>query len=371
MSRARPISRLPLAAFAVGLAVMLAAAPSRADLEEKVFLRYRETGRCPARAAFVAQVEARTARAQWVGSAEGVREFSLTVGQDEAGASGRLVIRTHGGPPAVRTIRGQSCSEVVAAMALVTALAIDPRAKTEPLPAPAEPGAEAPSEPVAPAEPAPPADGARPPPPKPAEAAPEPVRASPPSTSAPEPVSSNGTLRWTVGVHAQAASGLDLGLSFVLPLYVDLLWDREQVLSPSFRLAASFMPRRTVSYSSDEAELTSSAELWRAAGHLSACPVRLELVRTLSVAPCLGLEAGLLYGEGQLEPSAEAGALWLALSADGRLGWTPLEWLVLEVQGQLGVPLVRPRFYFEPDATIASTDPVFGTVGGGLGVRFP
>ena len=67
----------------------------------------------------------------------------------------------------------------------------------------------------------------------------------------------------------------------------------------------------------------------------------------------------------------ESTTAWVAILAPLRLQWSPAPWALLEVQGELGVPLVRPRYYFEPDRTVVTYDPVVGTIGGEAGVRFP
>lgn len=162
-----------------------------------------------------------------------------------------------------------------------------------------------------------------------------------------------------------AASGLGSTMSFVMPIYLDLSLDGDGLLAPSFRLAVSYLPKRSIEHAAG------TAEFIRVAAHPSGCPLRLGLHEKLALRPCLGAEVGMLRGSGKLDPERAEASLWLAVVAPVRLQWIPLDWVLLEVQGEFGVPLIRQRFYFEPDRTIVTVDSVFGTVGGGAGVRFP
>ena len=59
------------------------------------------------------------------------------------------------------------------------------------------------------------------------------------------------------------------------------------------------------------------------------------------------------------------------MAAPFRLQWIPVDWALLEAQGEIGVPLIRQRYYFEPDRTVLEVESVVGSFGGGVGVRFP
>jgi hypothetical protein len=109
-------------------AVLLLGRSARAD-EESVTLDYQAPDACPARAAFETEVRARTSKLKF--SSEG-RHFEIRLEKAEAGWTGTLAIREQAGPASERSLNGTACDEVVSALALVVALAIDPEASTAP-----------------------------------------------------------------------------------------------------------------------------------------------------------------------------------------------------------------------------------------------
>ncbi|MBW2528493.1 MAG: hypothetical protein JRI23_30235, partial [Deltaproteobacteria bacterium] len=114
--------------------LLVAFTAGAAEDEERVHLQYERSGPCAGRDAFVAQVAARTPKARWATSPEGVRVFQVTLAADpEEGerwsqAAGTLTILDTDGSRATRRVEGDSCEEVLAAVALIAALAIDPQA---------------------------------------------------------------------------------------------------------------------------------------------------------------------------------------------------------------------------------------------------
>ena len=110
---------------------------ARAD-EEQVHLSYQAGAGCRDAAAFVAEVAARTPKARWVERSEGMRVFEIALRVEPSPptiaarrATGDLTIHDPKGGVFHRELRGASCDEVLSAMALVTALAIDPHASIE------------------------------------------------------------------------------------------------------------------------------------------------------------------------------------------------------------------------------------------------
>ncbi|MBI4703371.1 MAG: hypothetical protein HY744_19830 [Deltaproteobacteria bacterium] len=380
-------------------ALILLAAPALGD-EERVSLEYRASAGCPSRDDFMAQVAARTSLARWVESPAAERRFAVAVSKRGRKTAGKLAIQSLDGAVATREVAGESCDEVVAALALVVALAIDPKARVEPTPAPASPaaapgpvepvGPAAPSAPASPSGPSGPAPGptsAAPSPPAAAPAAaplpppvvapapaPVPVLSAPPAAAGPaflgHPLAARAAARWRLAVGAGAAgtSGLGAKLSFVVrPAFADLTRHGPGWLAPSFRVAASYLPDRDVQQGGGGRR----AELSRLAGELSGCPVLVRIHRALGVRPCVGLEAGALWASGGgVDVPADRVALWLAATVPVRLQYSPVDWALVEVGAELGVPILRQRFYFEPDATVLEVAPVYGAFGGDLGFRF-
>src|SRR5262245_7729215 len=98
--------------------------PARAESED-VVLEYSAFAGCPDRDRFEAEVRALSARAHFVESAPGARQFQVRLERDAKGVSGTLEIRASSGDTE-RKVAGKTCSEVASALALATAIAVDP-----------------------------------------------------------------------------------------------------------------------------------------------------------------------------------------------------------------------------------------------------
>ncbi len=372
--------RARVAALMLCFTALLLAPATHAD-QEPVLLRYEALPGCPSRAEFVRQVDARTLRASWVLDHPSARRFAVVIGGSPEAPSGALTIVSAEGS-AKRVVQGDSCQEVVAALALITAVAIDPQVE---LSAPIPPARSGPGEGTAAfASPRPTASG------------PAPAAAEPPFTSGPPPAAPRSPARhsrsaadlpatdmppyrlgahrsrqvnpsrwrWTIGLGASAASGLD-SMGLQIPIFLDLERSGPALWSPALRVAVVVTPSQEVNHA------RGASDFKRYAGALSGCPLWFQIHPTLGLRPCLALEAGALLARGKVEQGVETTTAWVAVLAPVRLQWSPARWALLEIQGELGVPLVQPRFYFEPDSTVVTYDPVFGTIGANVGVRFP
>jgi hypothetical protein len=92
---------------------------------EDVVLEYEAFAGCPDRAWFEQEVRALSPRAQFVQAAPGARQFRVLLERRAQGVEGTLAIRASTGP-SERKVSGKSCSEVASALALATAIALDP-----------------------------------------------------------------------------------------------------------------------------------------------------------------------------------------------------------------------------------------------------
>jgi hypothetical protein len=298
-------------------------------------LDYSETPGCAAREEFYWQLQARTHRLRRAHPGE--QALMLTVRLSVTGdqVDGLVELREPDGRATMRHVSGETCSEVVAALALVTAVMVDPDALTEPV-IPGGSGRR-----VEPAVSAPPA-----PPPEP-----RPWRfgllggASLQTAAAPEPL-----LVYAAEIEVLPAPG----------------WLPEPVLALSLHRGRS-----------DPIEKHGGqAELAWTSGRLTACPTRWPARAPAAFRPCLSLDVGALRGTAGsgVENPASRGALWLA--PGGVIRWELLvgDWLVVVADGGALFPLVRTRFYFGPSAdkgTVYRT-PVAGlTAGVRAGVHFP
>jgi hypothetical protein len=308
-----------------------------------VHLDYEAHPACPSRAAFVSQVEARTNKARWTETADtaGARHFDVRLALADQETIGRLFIREpEGSTSTPREVRAATCESVVGALALITALAIDPDAMSAtPAPAPRP----------------------KPPRPKPSLVRPRPR----PAPVVPEPPE-EAQWRWSVGAHVGATSGIGNKLAAVVPVFADITQYGNGWLEPSVRFGATILPDRTVVHEAGRADLL------RFAGHVSACPVVARLSPAFVIRPCAGIELGILRAVGgDLDEAEESYTPWFAATVSGRLQLHPVDWALVEAQVEAGVPFVRPRYVVEPDIEVVRLDPAYGAFTGGLGVRFP
>jgi hypothetical protein len=319
-----------------------------AQSEEPIHLAYESLSPCPSQPAFEQAVRQRTR--SWTAVAKDLahRTFSVSLSNDGASWTGRLLIDRGGQVPSTRTVSGDSCEEVAEAMALVVAVAIDPRAtlsapETEARTEPAEVSVrEAVQETVAEAEPRV-----------------EVVRTAPNVRTAP-------SSRWRTGLGAQVAlqQGPAPGILWTLPPFVELRLDRPDAPDPVFRLSVGRGADEEDSADGATARFTWTFARAEACGAWDAGDFRFV--------PCVMAEGGALRGasRGVDRPRAESRP-WFVLGLVGRGQWFLTPGFFLEAQGSLGTPVVRDRFYLEPDATVH--DVPFLTWGGavGLGAYFP
>ncbi len=315
---------------------------------EDVHLTYRGPDTCPAERVFKMRVGTRTDKARWVDAKRALRGFEITLRDDGSTATGQLIIISpdvENG--ASRDVAGETCDEVVRALALITALAIDPDASlvprsTAPKPAPV------------------------PAPPKPPPAPPAPLPPPPPPPPAPV---DDRAWRWTFGGGMMGTTGLGDKLAVVIPLFVDATFDGTSWFSPSFRLGATLLPDRVLTHPAARAHLS------RYAGWANSCPVRVRFGK-LALRPCVGVEVGALLARGDgIDEPATAKHPWVAATAEGRAQVFPWEWLLLEARLELGVSVLRHRFIVESATTgpseIGRSGLFFGSFGGSLGTRIP
>ena len=142
--------------------------------------------------------------------------------------------------------------------------------------------------------------------------------------------------------------------------------DRDDWLSPSFRAALSWMPPVEVD------GVTGSGSFWRWGGQASGCPVGVRPVDIVVLRPCLGFELGALKARGlEVDESYTSSTAWASALVVARGQVFVVDWMLVELQAELGVPLIRPRYLIDPDTTVVSVSPVYGTFGTAIGVRLP
>jgi hypothetical protein len=314
---------------------------------EPVRFEYRAPVGCPDAEAFVSRVQARTSRARLGAPGELARTFAVEVRVEAGGVSARLTFTDSRGASVVRAVRGETCDEVVSAIALVTALAIE-AGTTEPS-APAE-GAPTPSH----------DEGAR---------EPEPV-AAPPRQRAlrkPEPNVVVGSLGAETGVTTWLGPSPTLG--------VGVFGEVGTYAGASGRLTLLGTASSTLVENEEVPGTYRRANFNALLARIEGCPVVAVLGSGFRVLPCVGVGLGALRGAGEersVRPPKSSTIFWADLVPTLRLDWTLSDSLVFFGQGELGVPLVRHDFVFDGPRQQVFHVPAVG-VGATLGMawRFP
>jgi hypothetical protein len=353
------------------LALVELGVPMRAAraADDATFLEYEAGNACPDKTEFMEQVRARTPRVRFVSDPKGARIFSVSVGVRDGDAFGRISARRGGEKGAPREITGKTCAEVVSALALVAALAIDPHAAM----ATAASGPAVASTAPAGSPAATPADGDK------AVPSAEPARApasaaTPANTFQDLPVTRPSSRRAGAiggGLRGGASTWpasepvvfANLSASVVYEAASDAVW------SPALRLSAGRGESLTVRPS------FGAARFIRTTVALDLCPFKFALSPRVALRSCAGFEGGSLeaigIGDASITHTDHTSLGWVALretiwlQGDLGKGWT------LEVEGGLSEPLRRDTFVFAtPNVMITHIPAVEPLLAMGVGAHF-
>jgi hypothetical protein len=322
------------------LATRRAAADEAGELRETVRLRYVAPAECPRRAVLEAAVLERSPSARLGGERGAGRLFTVTI---VAGAQGYVgSVTVEGGSNGVsQRLASPRCDDVVGALALVIALAIDPMAAG----GGADDGAATPA-----------TTPTLVPPPTPRGSQID--RAEPRDLGEPE-VSRRGG--WREGLDLEGLGGgaleggITAGTTMTAAVELRIGWRGRGHLG----LAG------LAGWSSAQMEEGQARFGWYTARG-SGC--WLALARRIEADLCGHVELGVLAVEADgIVRSQETTRLWLAPGAHVGLRW---RWgaLFAELQAGASVPLTRDHFYFVPDTTIHRTWVAvpWATIGAGL-----
>jgi hypothetical protein len=314
------------------LVVTASGSPARAD-QETVELRYSAPPGCPSRAAFEAEILERTPNVRLAAPAR--RVFAVTIEPADDGFRGTLVVDrkgadplTAGGagrapPPRLASLVDQAadkqlasprCEDLTSALALVTALAIDPTATVTPR-----------------------------------------TRTSaPPMAAAPRRRAWSLELDLAAMVEAGAAPGALLAGAIA----ARASWRDGYAIE-----LAAIAGRDTVALDDAEARFT-----WLAA-RPAAC--RSSPAREITVDVCGHAEIGAVRADGgMIINQRDLTRLWLAagLHASARVAVGSRGFGLLQLGASL--PLVRDRYIFAPNVEVHETPSVTGWLVVGVGMRF-
>lgn len=312
---------------------------------EAVRIDYSAPAVCPDAMAFLRSLRDRTTRFRQAAATEKARSFRVRVMGQASSFSGRLEIVGPDDSTAVRTVESRSCGEVSNALALITALAIDPYAlAANALAANAlAPNALAPNAPSGHSrsgETEPGGLTAR------SSTGPEPPRPSPPPTvTTSSRVATDASVgsppwRWSAGLQGHTTFAVTPDLGYGGDLFVDAEASDSSPLGPAARMGV-FLNQSVVELPTGPA----ARFRWIAPG-VEGCPVRLRATGLrLAIHPCLAFRMGILYGEGQsMTRPKQVTSLWADFGPLLRLRIEVAARMNVEVQGALMLPLYRPTF---------------------------
>lgn len=367
------------------LGATLVAAPASAE-PEPIRVAYSAPRRCPDQAAFLRALRQRTANFQLARPAEPARVFVATLALDGGSVTGRLEIRGPGAERSLREVPGKTCDEVMEALALMTALAVDPGALAASPPAAGTPAPTSSTPAARPARPAAPpaASGSFAAPASPPAASTGDLRMAPVVPSAPEarpepavavnavapPAESTSRWRWSMGAQGATTSGISPSLGLGGVLFAEAAAPGGSPWAPVFRAGLSFSQSEIALASG-----TAASFRWFT-GVVEACPARLATARgRLGLYPCLAVQLGALRGRGlQLDEPRSATSLWADVGPLLRARVAVSDRLSLEAQSALVVPLRRVTFDVQElgpagPATTLFAVPALG-VRAGIGVAY-
>jgi hypothetical protein len=336
-------------------------------------LKYAAPSNCPTANEFRARVEARTELAAFSDELDGAEVVRVTIRATGSSYAGHLFMAPVVGATSSRDVQDLHCTDVADALALVTALAIDPDAalspsSTPPPPPPPPPGPEPPPLPphveppdVVVVTPAPPSDPQK---------TPDVHLLFAPPGDEPRARRPHVPLvwHWNAGAEGAIESGVAPDAMVGGAVFGELAASGEGVLVPSARVSVlvvangAFEPR--------------TAAVTLVTARLTGCPVRFGGER-FSLSPCGAVEAGDLLVEGEGGGSVarplSVGGPWVALDLLARVRWQPWQRHVfLEVEGGPTFPLTRPTFVYDLPSqhTVSRASAVAPFVSIGAGLRF-
>ncbi len=272
--------------------------------DDRVQLEFRGAGPCAAPERYLAGVEQRTARVSWQQDAE----TRVRIEIPEVAAppyAGRLVIRRPGHPTLERQLEADSCTELLEALSLVTALTLEP-----------------------------------------------PVAQERTQGEAPDAAASSAAgATWTWRDAAIGAAGSLLvggapGLMPGLALHAQLSWQTRRSgwrYTPTLELGGAYHARS--GFEARHGRATFSVFSARAA----LCPLAWGTSQSM-LGACLFAESGRVQAAGRATRQASSATHpWHVLGGSVLLQWDPTaNWRVFS-RANLGAPLYRTTYRFEPE----------------------
>jgi hypothetical protein len=345
--------RVALLAFSAAVGGTCALASSaQSDDAIRVRIDYVAAPGCPSRERLFDEIRTRAPRVVDARAGDDAIGVVVRVARDKRGFAGSVALRFGDAPAHARTINGASCEEVVAGLALMAAVGVDAAVGAS-ASASASPGGASSGAPSRTTDAAAVGDS------RDASAAydagsvdasvavEDAAPATVPRATPPAP--------WQTSVGAEAslvASPAPATLVTAL-VFVDTV-RRASAFSASARLRLERSLHDNAAATSPDAAFT-----WTAAS-LDLCPYALRVgahdplaPEPLRIEPCARVHGALLDVTGtNVAPTRDNTRPWGALGPVARVRWAFAPPASLEVEGALVFPLVRDRFFAQPNATI-------------------
>ncbi|HMJ51168.1 MAG TPA: hypothetical protein VK540_03810 [Polyangiaceae bacterium] len=312
----------PCAFGLIGLLLfMLAPRMVRAETSDAIVVRAEGSLSCSSAEDFWGRVRARAPGARQAHAGEPARTFIIGVDASVSPLRGYLRVVYPDGRSSARDVEGESCAEIVDALALITALDVDPDAE------------------------------------KVTAVAPAPVGPPPPSPDARQPwatvpaLAPQGSWHVLAGAHVNLTGVIASMVLTGIPVHLELLRASPALLSPS--LAIGFERSFTATLNGEQAD----ADFVLIRGFVLACPIAWTS-GPARASPCVRVEAGALEGKGRnvVQPASDGGPWW-ALDLSGRATlklWGPF---LVDAQLGFGASLLRYDFQLDPNIPLGQVRP--------------
>ncbi len=287
---------------------------------------------CSTGEAFYQGVRSRTDRVRRAETGETGTELGVRVTKTAGKVHGELLLTGENGESDRRVVDGETCDEVVEALSLTAALALDPTARVSP--------------------------AVVTPPPKPTASATAPC---PPPPPPPKPSG------FELGVHARASAQqvVTPGVSFGGSIGVSASPIASRPTGPWFGLALGYLGNDLLKEPDDIAAHLTTA-------NLSACPIRPQLGSIFFVSPCALIKGGFLEARGLgVSNPAWVFRTWGSVGAEVVLELDLGAGMSVELAPVVEVPLIKRHFVSgEPPEAIGETPAVSAGASLGIGYHF-
>lgn len=310
---------------------------------ESVRIEYSAPAECPDATAFMRSVKERTTRFREAAPDQEARRFLVHVQALGALFHGQLEIRLPDGRTTLRNVDAAVCDEVSSALALITALTIDPNALTG--------GSRRNREDTS--------DDSPRSPPSPSAS----VTATPP----PESHEASPPWRWSAGAVGHTTFVVSPTRGYGGSLFVETEAPDASRLGPSVRMGI-FLNKSDV-----DLPQGAGADFQWALAEVDGCPARLGGAR-LALHPCVAFRLGVIHGESRgISHPQQRSSLWSDVGPLLRVRLAATDRLLLEAQAGLVIPLHRTTFEITDmgaSRTAYSVPRLGGSAGIGVAYRF-